>query len=183
MYLALDDVTVQSVDFVDRDQYFRLRALGPGPAGNRWEPVQLAWSLTSTDEYNRPLRRSAVNSIGSDFLVLLDDWRARLEPIIGSDGEFLPANLDGRGVWIYRSTTYVDAIDLSRSHMTSETRFRRGDRMIVVASRLVDAHVYVFTAMPLLGTFFSERARDSLLATGLFDTIEFRRPSAIEMID
>lgn len=183
VYLALDDADTQSVDFVDHDQYFRLRALGSGPAGSRWESVQFEWGETSSDEYGRPLRRGAVSSFGSDFLALVSDCRATLEPIIGRDGEFLPAELHSREIWIYRSTTYVDAIDLARSHLSSETRLRRGDRMIVDAGLLGDAQAFVLTAKPLLGTFFSESARDRLVATGLFDTIEFRRPSAIEVVD
>jgi hypothetical protein len=100
---------------VDQQDFERLRFDGQ-PRGSSWTPVKMR-RLTVSDQ-GRPLKPGDFYACsGGDMLVLGDHAKASIGRDLEQYGELLPLVCDGRPFWTLNVTSFVDALDDSKSQL------------------------------------------------------------------
>lgn len=175
-FLGRGQVDARHLDFVD-DQSHALLS-DPGPVRS-WEPPELRWGPSTTACCGRPLRRGPVHIIDSSLLVLVEDCRARLTPLLGPDGEFLPAVLGGARVWLYRCVRQVEAHTDDHYYLSPSIPLRHGDRLTLKFFDDDVPHAFHLKGRPRFGMYLDAGLKTALEDTGLFGAVEFRPSRAV----
>jgi hypothetical protein len=108
--------------------------------GDPWQPVWMY--MTTTDPQGHLRRRADMPWHGSNVMVLNENARRIVEPVLGDDVEYLPAyDTDGKNLFLVHPWRLVDALDEERSDV----------RRFESSGRIMDVRKWIFRAEALGG--------------------------------